>query len=220
MRANREVGKFLRQAKQERRKNIKKWLARVKYPPGTKIQCRGIGCVGCCYQLVVAHLWEGMLIAKYLWDSGQEQLLLRAAEAGEKAGEFVGPDYTPGQLKAATAPYLDARIPCVFLGADERCQIYGLRPAACASYFVVTDPERCYASSGTQVGMVNASQIIAWGFEAEGQLMDLLFPGAQPFVVPMPLGAAVAMGSQVLTDGPGALSQMKTMKGGAFVQDA
>lgn len=210
---DRQLLRMLRDAKRGRNRLIKVWKSQAQLGPGQRIQCRGIGCVGCCYQLVLAHIWEGALIARYLMETDQQDAILMALQAAHRAGEFIGNDYTPQAVKAAAEPYMDARIRCVFLAESGACQIYGLRPLACASYYVVSDPETCYLKGAVEVGVLNNQRIMDWGFDVEKWILEYLVgPGQAPFVIPMPIGAAISMGVRVLTDGAAALDRLKTME--------
>jgi Fe-S-cluster containining protein len=80
--------------------------------------------------VVVARLYEGIVVAAHLREEGRDGLELReqlraAAEAMEAA--------TPGGW----------RVPCVFLDAQERCSVYASRPTPCGTLFVYTPPASC-----------------------------------------------------------------------------
>lgn len=201
--------KTLRQAKEARRKYVKAWRARLELPEGERIRCRGRGCDGCCYQMTLASVWEGALIAHYLIQSGRLDLMRKAEAAGQEALEAIGPAYSPETITVATGPWLDKRIPCPFL-EDGACLVYGLRPVACSSYLVITPPELCSAPSGTEVCAGDNNGPLAWGLEVERRIVkDLLKLQEDKFVVvPLPLGHAVHIGGSVLVNGPAVLEEL------------
>lgn len=84
----------------------------------------------CCHSVVVARLYEGIVVAAQLKDEGRDTPALReqlraAAEAMEAA--------TPGAW----------RVPCVFLDGAERCTVYAGRPTPCGTLYVYTPPAAC-----------------------------------------------------------------------------
>lgn len=84
----------------------------------------------CCQSVVVARLYEGVVVAAHLREAGRDTPELReqlraAATAMEAA--------TPGTW----------RVPCVFLDAAERCTVYTARPTPCGTLFVYTPPAAC-----------------------------------------------------------------------------
>lgn len=84
----------------------------------------------CCHSMVVARLYEGIVVAAALKDQGRdtpemrEQLRLRAAEMeGVNAHAW--------------------RRPCLFLDERERCTVYTARPSPCGALYVYTPPQNC-----------------------------------------------------------------------------
>lgn len=84
----------------------------------------------CCWSLVVARLYEGVLVAADLRAQGRDTPELR-----EQLREVAA------QMEAAD-PY-GWRRPCVFLDAGERCTVYTARPSACGVLWVYTPPAAC-----------------------------------------------------------------------------
>lgn len=89
----------------------------------------------CCWSMVVARFYEGVVIADRLRRTGRDTPALRdelraRAEAMEAA--------TPRAW----------RTPCVFLDARERCTIYDVRPTPCGNLHVYTDPAWCTTLAG------------------------------------------------------------------------
>jgi Fe-S-cluster containining protein len=84
----------------------------------------------CCWSMVVARLYEGVLIAGHLRAAGRDTPDLRD-QLAERAAAME-----------AASPY-EWRTPCVFLDARERCTVYAARPTACGTLLVYTDPVLC-----------------------------------------------------------------------------
>jgi Fe-S-cluster containining protein len=205
----------LRDAKGARAKFVKTWAARAARANSEhKVTCCGRGCHGCCYQLALASIWEGALIAHYLLQTNQLGVMQAVERQGNEALELIGDEYKPDFINAATAPWLDARKPCCFL-RDGACVIYALRPIACSSYLVCSDPHICYQSSGAEVATLNNSGPLAWGLTVDQQLVgDLLGLKAGTFVtLPLPLGRAVGLAGQLLLEGPKVLRALEVCIG-------
>lgn len=84
----------------------------------------------CCWSMVVARLYEGVVVAAHLRDTHRDTPELRAELAARATA-----------MEAAT-PY-EWRTPCVFLDERERCTVYGARPTSCGTLLVYTDPTLC-----------------------------------------------------------------------------
>ena len=84
---------------------------------------------------MVARLYEGVVIADHLIRAGRDTPALRAELAAR------------AEVMEATSPRA-FRVPCVFLGERERCTIYPVRPAPCATLYVYTDPALCTTHAG------------------------------------------------------------------------
>jgi Fe-S-cluster containining protein len=84
----------------------------------------------CCSSVVVARLYEGIVVAAFLRranrDTSELREQLRAAATAMEAA----------------SPY-DWRVPCVFLDDAERCTVYDARPTPCGSLYVYSPPEWC-----------------------------------------------------------------------------
>lgn len=114
-------------------------LAKVE-PEGLKISCKK-GCAHCCYQHVPLMEAEKDLILRHMEEKdlvlGEEaQSRLRRQGNALKRGEW---DKLRHEDKA-----------CIFLGEDQTCQIYPVRPMACRSYMVVSPPSQCNHRFGVQ----------------------------------------------------------------------
>lgn len=98
---------------------------------GKVVSCRK-GCAHCCHIQVAATEWEVETILEYMKHKGMEfeesdiQKLERLSLVKDDHEYMVHPDRR-----------------CVFLGDDNMCQIYEVRPSACRNYYVFSDPEDC-----------------------------------------------------------------------------
>ncbi|MBA3538013.1 MAG: YkgJ family cysteine cluster protein [Deltaproteobacteria bacterium] len=84
----------------------------------------------CCWSMVVARLYEGVIIAAELRRTGRDTPELREQL------------HTRAAAMEASSPY-EWRTPCLFLGDGERCTVYDVRPTACGALYVYTPPELC-----------------------------------------------------------------------------
>ena len=102
----------------------------------------------CCWSMVVARLYEGVIIADRLRRTGRDTPVLRAELlARAEAMEAASPR--------------DFRTPCVFLDAHERCTIYDVRPSPCGNLHVYTDPAWCTTLAGDIRGYVPREELTA-----------------------------------------------------------
>lgn len=109
----------------------------------------------CCSSVVVARLYEGIVVAAYLKEASRDTPELReqlrvAAEAMEGA-----------------SPY-DYRKPCAFLDSDERCTVYDARPTPCGTLYVYTPPASCSdPTAAVQAYVAHAENAVAQQIEDE-----------------------------------------------------
>lgn len=199
-------GDLLRQLRDVKARRVK--MLRLWSRGGPRPSCRGRGCNGCCYQVALASIWEGMLIANYLMRTEQTELLREAEVHGDQILDRLGGEYSAEAFAVMSGVWLDERHPCPFLGADGGCQIYALRPVACASYMVVSPPEICSAEAGAEVLAVNNAQALAWAIEQDRRIIGGLLREEGLLVMPLPLGRAVAVGARGLLEGPAGLSDL------------
>lgn len=95
------------------------------------------GCAHCCYIQVGTTEWEVDLILNWMKSKG-----LEFTEEELKKIELQA------NLKDDVEYILSPHRKCVFLGADNMCGIYEVRPAACRNYYVFNDPEDCNTFKG------------------------------------------------------------------------
>jgi Fe-S-cluster containining protein len=84
----------------------------------------------CCQSIVVARLYEGIVVAAELRASARDTPELRA-QLAEAAIAME-----------AASPY-EWRVPCVFLDERERCTVYAARPTACGTLLVYSPATAC-----------------------------------------------------------------------------
>jgi Fe-S-cluster containining protein len=102
----------------------------------------------CCWSMVVARLYEGIVIADRLRRTDRDTPALRVELA------------TRAAAMEAALPH-DWRTPCLFLDAAERCTIYDVRPTPCGNVHVYTDPTWCTTLAGEIKGYVASAEIFA-----------------------------------------------------------
>lgn len=125
------------------------------------VQCTGCDAKkACCHSVVVARLYEGMVLAAHLRDTGRDTPELRdRLRASAEAME-------------AASPY-EWRVPCVFLDDAERCTVYPARPLPCGTLYVYTPPAWCSDPNAAVEGYV-ADAESAVATEIEEELRDRL----------------------------------------------
>ncbi len=99
---------------------------------GPPISCKA-GCSACCHQKVDLGPYEGSLILTYLSEHPLELDVDRLKIQTEALAKG------PGSYERL--PFEDRR--CIFLGADQKCSIYSVRPLMCRRHFVQSDPALC-----------------------------------------------------------------------------
>lgn len=88
---------------------------------------------GCCTLSVSALMFEGLPVARRLQAAGMDTPLLRTKL--HAAGDA---------MEASTMDdWFDTATSCVFLGFDQKCTIYNVRPSACRHHVVFSPPKRC-----------------------------------------------------------------------------
>lgn len=96
------------------------------------ISCKA-GCSACCHQKVDLGAFEGELIQRHLSEHRIEIDAKRLKVQTDALAQGPG-----GYEKL---PFEDRR--CVFLGPDQKCSIYSVRPLMCRRHFVQSDPAIC-----------------------------------------------------------------------------
>jgi len=200
------IEKILYLAKQAHAAKVQfndKWLAEVKKQHVGKISCFKCKKTWCCTQLVLASLFEGVLIAQELMNQRAVLVLKRLAELGRMQGKLLGryESTEADESGKASARWFDLQFACPLL-VDDRCSVYALRPTACVAHLVAALPENCSPPSGKIVGHIDCG-----GPVINTLMQDAIFSKeglnlAGVASRPLPLGTAVAYGSILLREGP------------------
>jgi Fe-S-cluster containining protein len=109
----------------------------------------------CCHSLVVVRLYEGIVVAANVKETGRDTPALRD-ELRERA-----------EAMEAASPF-EWRVPCLFLGEGERCTVYEARPTSCGTLYVYTPPASCNDPAATiQAYIPHAENAMALEIENE-----------------------------------------------------
>lgn len=115
------------------------------------------GCAACCRLLVLILFAEAVTIARHLLidPAWRDKLPALRARLGAQLDE-----YSPNGL--TNVAHWDKQIPCAFLGKDNRCQIYSVRPASCRYHYAVSPPINCsHGAADPIVVSINLTQLKA-----------------------------------------------------------
>lgn len=115
-------------------------------PLASAVTCRR-GCGHCCHLQVSIDRTEAALLLAFASEQGIEidhEHLRRQADYATKGWRAM--------------PRADQR--CVFLSAQDECQVYEHRPNACRKYHVISDPDLCNTEKHPdhEVGMLVSGQ--------------------------------------------------------------
>jgi Fe-S-cluster containining protein len=151
-----------------------------------KATCR-IGCNYCCYQLVPLTSLEAAGIITFVLDNEllkeelRELCLTLETQATfierYEVGDFEHPDWFEHFQKLRT-DYWDLHMPCAFLDRSKgTCRIYPVRPIACRTYMVQSDPALCHPSYKGDVAMIqvrdeDGGDIDTWAAERLTETMS------------------------------------------------
>jgi Fe-S-cluster containining protein len=109
----------------------------------------------CCHSIVVARLYEGIVVAAALRAERRDTPALRDELR------------TRAEAMEAASPY-DWRVPCVFLDASERCTVYAARPTPCGTLYVYSPPAHCNdGAASVQAYVAHAEHAVAQQIEDE-----------------------------------------------------
>jgi Fe-S-cluster containining protein len=120
------------------------------------VQCHNCtATTACCHSVVVARLYEGIVVAEHLVQSKRDTPELREQlRAAAEAMEAVKPS--------------EWRVPCVFLDAQERCTVYASRPTPCGTLYVYTPPAACNdPTAAVQAYVAHTENAVAQQIEDE-----------------------------------------------------
>jgi Fe-S-cluster containining protein len=130
------------------------------------------GCNNCCYQLIGASLAEGALIAAHVmespaWLSELRTLRTRLQEDTNEIRTMAGP-------KSKSYQWMENKKGCPFLDKKSGdCRIYNVRPIACRTYFVVSEPGNCSPDKpGAEVKIIDPSEATGPAIEGIARTRD------------------------------------------------
>jgi Fe-S-cluster containining protein len=153
---------------------------------GMKLTCTSSGCAGCCYQLVLITLPEGVAIAEYLLSDAQRQSKIPGLmHSFFRQLQQVEPS------KSIRQDYFRKKVACSFLDEANCCTIYSVRPGACRYHAVVSDKALCASVEDVMVSKVDVRSLdvvlVSEASRVSKQLKLPLFVAPLPAVVPWAL---------------------------------
>lgn len=98
-----------------------------------KVTCRK-GCAHCCELLALATFSEAVLLAEEVWARPDWKDLVDQMRKQALETCFDG---------ITEVKYADKQIPCAFIGEDNACKMYAVRPACCRYHIAISDPKFC-----------------------------------------------------------------------------
>ena len=126
-----------------------------------KVQCSTCTAKkACCHSIVVARLYEGVVVAGLLKRTDRDRPELRQQLADVATA------------MEAASPYA-WRVPCVFLDGDERCTVYGSRPTPCGTLLVYSPAEHCNDATAVIRAYIAHAETAA-AFELEERFRNAL----------------------------------------------
>jgi len=112
------------------------------------LQCTTCTTAACCSSFVLARLFEGLMIAAYLIDTGRDSPALR---------EDLRTRHVAMQATGLAA----WNTPCLFLDERKRCAVYEVRPTNCGGHYVYTPPALCAIRSPEILAYVSDHEVVA-----------------------------------------------------------
>ncbi len=109
---------------------------------GMPVSCKK-GCAYCCHIKVAATEDEAKLVVDYCEDNNIEITPEHRKRLFAQSKLDSEVDYMMSKDKK-----------CVFLGEDNCCKVYEVRPSACRNYFVFSDPSDCDGDNPNKSGKV------------------------------------------------------------------
>jgi Fe-S-cluster containining protein len=115
------------------------------------------GCNSCCYQLVGSSLSEGAMIAAHLMETPSWVPEIRQIRARLQEDSAL-----IRSMKDKPHEWMVSKRACPFLDKKSGdCRIYSVRPGACRTYFVTSDPENCSPDRpGAEIQFIGAEQVL------------------------------------------------------------
>lgn len=128
---------------------VAKWIEHLETIENFRAACTGCSRGYCCRELAIVHPIEAMLIAVEILDGENLAMppidtIMRQGENQREANRFMQPclliHNMPDWIRElivinASTNWYKRNEPCVFR-VNDKCSIYAIRPAACATYYV------------------------------------------------------------------------------------
>lgn len=125
-----------------------------------KVTCTK-GCAHCCELLALATFAEGLIIAESIGSKPDWKSVIPRLKKASMEFCFSG---------ITEKDYFKKGIKCVFLGADNLCSIYEIRPSCCRYHLALSNPLACSRSSPedtkTKLLDFRAMESHVWDFSA------------------------------------------------------
>jgi Fe-S-cluster containining protein len=118
----------------------------AKYGPENGYPTCAPGCSACCHQLV----WIELIEAQQIMD--RYPRVVARVRANLEAQAELCETQLPEAPKLAASAWWRAEQTCAFLGDDQRCSIYDVRPMTCRVHYVVSPPEQCARQQASEDG--------------------------------------------------------------------
>jgi Fe-S-cluster containining protein len=126
--------------------------ARAQEKPEDRPACRR-GCAACCHQLVPLTTIEAQRIAEYVSHMPRAARRELAKSVDRQAQRFAAwaANRPPGgvQDRAVNVDYLKQRIPCPFLGSQNECRVYPVRPLICRGHHALGSNANCQTGTSS-----------------------------------------------------------------------
>jgi Fe-S-cluster containining protein len=138
--------------------------ARAQANPDDRPACRR-GCAACCHQLVPLTTLEAQRIAEYINHLPRAERRELAKSVDRQSQRFAAwaanRPHGGVQDRAVNVDYLKQHIPCPFLGSQNECRVYPVRPLICRGHHALGSNANC------QTGTTSIRAIPALGRAAD-----------------------------------------------------
>lgn len=117
---------------------IQSMLGQASLNKNRPISCKS-GCSACCHQRVDITSTEAASIMKFV---AENQLPINTMQLEKQVSAI--------KLASFSSLSFEER-QCIFLGPDQRCSIYPVRPMVCRRHFVTSDPAICRSEDFSRI---------------------------------------------------------------------
>jgi Fe-S-cluster containining protein len=120
------------------------------------------GCMHCCQLLTLVTTAEGIYMAEAVFEREDWEAVVERLAVAAKKCFYDGLTH---------ANYLDKKLRCPFLSAENDCEVYERRPACCRYHAAVTDPERCRPEyKGSDFGSLDTVELQRYVWNLDKQV--------------------------------------------------